>query len=105
MTYYSLNNAHHYSKGVSVSSREEILQMEICECGEKSVAEAIDIFQNTSLPFKKAKKLVTECNKTCCHNALMRLYDMQQFGRYDYDEIEMLIEKRLERTRRLIEGV
>jgi ethanolamine utilization protein EutQ (cupin superfamily) len=88
-----------------VSSKEEILRMQICECGEKSVAEAIDIFQNTSLPFKKAKKLVTECNKTCCRAALMRLYDMQQFGKYDYDEIEMLIEKRLERTRRLIEGV
>lgn len=87
-----------------VSTKEEILQMEICECGVKNVAQAIDIFQDTSLPFKKAKKLVTECNKTCCRAALMKLYDMQQFGKYDYDEIEMLIEKRLERTRRLIEG-
>ena len=85
-------------------SKEEILQMEICECGEKSVEDAIDIFQNTSLPFKKAKKLVTECNKTCCRAALIKLYDMQQFGKYDYEEIEMLVEKRLERMRRLIEG-
>lgn len=87
-----------------MSSKDEILEMEICECGEKSVKQAIDIFQNTSLPFKKAKKLVTECNKSCCRAALLRLYDMQQFGKYDYEEIEILIEKRLERLRRLIEG-
>lgn len=85
-------------------TKEEILEMEICECGEKSVEDAIEIFQNTSLPFKKAKKLVTECNKTCCRAALVKLYDMQQFGKYDYEEIEMLVEKRLERMRRLIEG-
>jgi len=85
-------------------SKEEILQMEICECGEKNVSQAIDIFQNTSLPFKKAKKLVTECNKTCCRTALMKLYDMNQFGTYDFDEIEHLIEQRLERARRLAEG-
>jgi len=85
-------------------SKEEILQMEICECGEKDVAQAIDIFQNTSLPFKKAKKLVTECNKTCCRTALLKLYDMNQFGTYDFEEIEHLIEQRLERARRLGEG-
>ena len=85
-------------------NKEEILKMEICECGEKSVEDAIDIFQNTSLPFKKAKKLVTECNKTCCRAALIKLFDMQQFGKYDYEEIEMLVEKRIERMRRLIEG-
>ncbi|UFS61633.1 hypothetical protein LOH54_08145 [Sulfurimonas sp. HSL-3221] len=85
-------------------SKEEILQMEICECGEKNVAEAIDIFQNTSLPFKKAKKLVTECNKSCCRAALVKLYDMNQFGTYDFEEIEHLIEQRLERIRRLAEG-
>ncbi len=78
--------------------------MQICECGEKDVAQAIEIFQNTSLPYKKAKKLVTECNKTCCRVALMKLFDMQQFGKYDYDEIALLIEKRLERIRRLAEG-
>ncbi|MHC3994828.1 hypothetical protein ACXWTF_08345 [Thiomicrolovo sp. ZZH C-3] len=85
-------------------TKEEILQMEICECGEKNVAEAIDIFQNTSLPFKKAKKLVTECNKSCCRAALVKLYDMNQFGTYDFEEIEHLIEQRLERIRRLAEG-
>ena len=36
---------------------QEVLEMQICECGEKNVAQAIEIFQNTSLPFKKAKKL------------------------------------------------
>jgi hypothetical protein len=87
-----------------MASSDEILKMEICECGEKSVAQAIDVFQNTALPFKKAKKLVTECNKTCCRTALMKLYDMNQFGQFDLDEIEALIEQRIERTRRLAEG-
>lgn len=87
-----------------MKTKEEVLKMEICECGEKNVAQAIDIFQNTSLPFKKAKKLVTECNKTCCRTALVRLFDMQQFGKYDYDEIALLIDKRLERIRRLVQG-
>jgi len=80
---------------------QEVLDMEICECGEKSVAQAIETFQNTSLPFKKAKKLVTECNKSCCRVALMKIYDMKDFGRYDYDEIAYLIEKRLERLKKL----
>lgn len=83
---------------------QEVLNMEICECGEKNVAQAIETFQNTSLPFKKAKKLVTECNKSCCRVALMKLYDMKDFGRYDYDEIAYLIEQRLERLKRLGEG-
>jgi len=85
-------------------TKEEILQMEICECGEKTVAQAVDIFQDTSLPFKKAKKLVTECNKSCCRAALLKLYDMNQFGTFDFEEIEHLIEQRLERIRRLAEG-
>lgn len=83
---------------------QEVLDMEICECGEKSVAQAIEIFQDTSLPFKKAKKLVTECNKSCCRVALMKVYDMKDFGRYDYDEIAYLIEQRLERLKRLSQG-
>lgn len=87
-----------------MKTKEEVLEMQICECGEKDVAQAIDIFQNTSLPFKKAKKLVTECNKTCCRMALIKLFDMQQFGKYDYDEIALLIEQRLERLRRLAQG-
>ena len=87
-----------------MKDKQEILKMEICECGEKSVAQAIETFQNTSLPFKKAKKLVTECNKSCCRAALMKLYDMNQFGRFDYEEIAYLIEQRLERIKRLCEG-
>jgi hypothetical protein len=83
---------------------QEVLDMEICECGEKSVAQAIEIFQDTSLPFKKAKKLVTECNKSCCRVALMKLYDMKDFGRYDYDEIAYAIEQRLERLKKLSQG-
>lgn len=75
--------------------------MEICECGQKNVAQAIEIFQDTALPFKKAKKLVTECNKSCCRAVLLKLYDMNQFGRFDYDEIAHLIEQRLERIKRL----
>jgi len=86
-----------------MATHEEILQMQICECGEKSVAQAIDIFQNTAQPFKKAKKLVTECNKSCCRAALLKLYDMNQFGQFDLEEIEALIEQRLERIRRLAE--
>ena len=37
---------------------EEILNLQICECGEKTVADAIEIFQSTYEPYKKAKKLV-----------------------------------------------
>lgn len=87
-----------------MKTKEEILATQICECGEKNVAEAIEIFQNTSLPFKKAKKLVTECNKTCCRAALLKLFDMNQFGSFDFDEIDHLIEQRLERMKRLAEG-
>ncbi|NCO00412.1 MAG: hypothetical protein GW906_01080 [Epsilonproteobacteria bacterium] len=88
-----------------MKNREEILALEICECGEKSVAQAIEIFQETSLPFKKAKKLVTECNKSCCRVALLKLYDMNLFGRFDYEEIAYLIEQRAERIRQLGQGV
>lgn len=73
------------------------MAMEICECGAKSVADAIRIFQNSSLPYKKAKKLVTECNKTCCRTALMRVYDMGLYGKFDYEEIAFLIRQRKER--------
>jgi len=79
--------------------------MEICECGEKNVAQAIEIFQNTSLPFKKSKKLVTECNKNCCRAALEKLSDMVTFGKFDYDEIAHLIQLRHDRMARLLEGL
>jgi len=87
-----------------MQEKEKILEMEVCECGEKNVADAIDIFQNTALPFKKAKKLVTECNKSCCRGVLIKIFDMNQYGRFDYDEIAYLIEQRQERLKRLGEG-
>ena len=65
----------------------------ICECGNKTVAEAIDIFQDTDLPYKKAKKLVTGCNKSCCRRPLMALYQMIDFGKVDLEEIDFLIDQ------------
>lgn len=65
----------------------------ICECGEKTVADAIEIFKQTDLPYKKAKKLVTGCNKTCCRRPLMALFNMVEFGEVDYEEIDFLIEQ------------
>ena len=35
---------------------EEVKNKIICECGNKTVAQAIDIFLQTDLPYKKAKK-------------------------------------------------
>jgi hypothetical protein len=66
----------------------------ICDCAKKSISDAIQIFNQTDLPYKKAKKLVTECNKTCCRKPLMRLFDMVKFGEIDYEEIDFLIEQR-----------
>jgi len=88
-----------------MKTKEEILNLEVCECGEKNVAQAIEIFENTSLPFKKAKKLVTECNKSCCRAALLKIHDMSLYGRYDYEEIAFIIQQRLERLKRLSEGI
>ena len=65
----------------------------ICQCGQKSVKEAIAIFKDTTLPYKKAKKLVTECSKTCCRRPLMSLFQMVEFGEVDYEEIDFLIEQ------------
>lgn len=65
----------------------------ICYCGEKSVVEAEKIFQNTNLPYKKAKKLVTGCSKSCCRKPLMRLFDMVYFGKIDYEELDILVEQ------------
>lgn len=69
----------------------------ICECGNKSVDEAVQIFQATDLPYKKAKKLVTECNKTCCRRPLIALFNMVEFGEIDYEQIDFLIEQKQER--------
>lgn len=73
---------------------EGIQSRMICDCGEKSVAEAIAIFQESDLPYKKAKKLVTGCNKTCCRRPLMALFNMVEFGEVDYEEIEFLMDQR-----------
>ena len=70
---------------------------QICECGEKNVQQAIEIFKNTDLPNKKAKKLVTGCSKTCCRRPLMALYKMVEFGTIDYEEIDFLIDQMNER--------
>lgn len=84
-------------------SVEEIRKTEICECGEKNVEEAIEIFQHTELPFKKAKKLVTGCNKNCCRQPLVKLFDMVYFGKLDYDEIYRLIKIRQDKLKKLLE--
>lgn len=65
----------------------------ICECGAKTVSQAVEILKETTLPYKKAKKLVTECNKTCCRRPLMALFNMIQFGEIDYEEIDFLIDQ------------
>lgn len=65
----------------------------ICTCGSKTVSQAVEILQSTDLPYKKAKKLVTECNKTCCRRPLMALFNMIEFGKIDYEEIDFLIDQ------------
>lgn len=84
-------------------TKEEVLDLEICECGGKSVAQAIKLFQETSLPYKKAKKLVTECDKSCCRAAITRLFDMAFYGNFDYDEIARLIQLRHDKLGKLLE--
>lgn len=71
----------------------------ICLCGEKTVLEAIEIFKDTDLPYKKAKKLVTGCNKVCCRRPLTRLFDMVEFGNIDFEEIDMMIDDMNERMK------
>jgi hypothetical protein len=73
---------------------EAIQDKIICECGNKTVQDAVEIFQETDLPYKKAKKLVTGCNKSCCRRPLMKVYDMVEFGHVDYEEIDILVEQR-----------
>ena len=72
-------------------ARQRLEDLVICECGEKTIAEAIEIFQNTSLPYKRAKQLVTGCNKSCCRKPLMKLFDMVLFGKIDVPEVARLI--------------
>jgi hypothetical protein len=86
-------------------SEEELLSLEICECGEKNIAEAIVIFQNTSLPYPKAKKLVTGCSKSCCRHALTKLFDMAYYGEFDLHEIARLIAIRDDKLAKLFEDI
>ena len=71
---------------------EDLKNKRICECGEKTIQEAVVIFENTELPYKKAKKLVTGCSKTCCRKPLMALFNMVDFGFVDYEEVSFLID-------------
>lgn len=73
---------------------EDLSTKIICECGQKNIAQAIEIFKETTLPYKKAKKLVTECNQTCCRRPLMALFNMIEFGEIDMEEIAFLIEQK-----------
>ena len=57
------------------------------------------IFKDTDLPYKKAKKLVTGCNKTCCRRPLMALFNMVEFGEVDYEEIAFLIDAKNDRLK------
>lgn len=86
-----------------MATKEEVLATEICECGGKSVADAIKTFQETSLPYKKAKKLVTECEKSCCRAALLRIFDMAYTGNFDYEEIDRLIQLRNDKLGEILE--
>jgi DNA-directed RNA polymerase subunit N (RpoN/RPB10) len=72
---------------------EEYKTKIICSCGEKTVQDAVEILKGTDLPYKKAKKLVTGCNKTCCRRPLMSLFNMVEFGEIDYEEIFFLIDQ------------
>ena len=65
----------------------ELLDLVLCECGEKTVAKAIGIFQHTDLPYRQAKKLVTECNKNCCNLPLSKLFTQVNFGTFNLEEV------------------
>ncbi|QKE27296.1 hypothetical protein AACT_0062 [Arcobacter acticola] len=76
---------------------KNLKEKQICECGEITVSQAIEIFKKTDLPYKKAKKLVTGCNQTCCRRPLMALFNMVDFGEIDYQEIAFLIDAKNDR--------
>lgn len=86
-------------------SDEEILNLIICECGEKTVADAIHIFQNTYDPYKKAKKMVTGCSKSCCRVPLMKLFNMTFTGEIDLPEIKRQIDLRNDKFGRMIDNL
>jgi hypothetical protein len=76
---------------------EDLGKKIICLCGQKSVNEAIEIFKDTDLPYKKAKKLVTGCNRVCCRRPLTALFNMLEFGAVDFEEIDLMIDQMNER--------
>jgi hypothetical protein len=76
---------------------EDLGKKIICLCGEKTVNEAIEIFKETDLPYKKAKKLVTGCNRVCCRRPLTALFNMLEFGVVDFEEIDLMIDQMNER--------
>ena len=78
---------------------EDFKNKRICECGEKTIQEAVEIFENSDLPYKKAKKLVTGCSKTCCRKPLMALFNMVDFGFIDYEEVSFLIDAMRDRQK------
>lgn len=84
---------------------EELAKTLVCDCGEKTIAEAVAIFQNTDLPYKKAKKLVTGCDRTCCRQPLQKLFDMTYFGEFDLTEIVRLINIRNDKLKQLLEDI
>ncbi|NWF66035.1 MAG: hypothetical protein HXX81_01055 [Campylobacterales bacterium] len=84
---------------------ENIEDKIICECGNKTVKQAIDIFLQTDLPYKKAKKLVTECDKSCCRVPLMKLFDMVYFGKVDLQEIDTLLTARKDKLNYLLSSL
>ena len=84
---------------------EEILNLQICECGEKTVADAIEIFQSTYEPYKKAKKMITGCSKSCCRGPLMKLFNMTFTGEIDLQEIKRQIDLRNDRLGQLLDNL
>jgi len=75
--------------------KDKTLTMEsrtICECSGKCIKEAIEIFQQTNEPYRKAKKEVTLCSRNCCKKALSRLFDMVYFGKFDLEEIHTILD-------------
>jgi hypothetical protein len=65
----------------------------ICTCGDKTIDDAIAFFQETSLPYFKARSVFSGCKKTCCNKALSRLFDMVYFGKIDKKEIAQMLGK------------
>ena len=78
---------------------KNLKEKQICECGGMTIIQAQMIFKDTKLPYKKAKKLVTGCSKSCCRRPLMALFNMVEFGEVDYEEIAFLIDAKNDRLK------